>query len=79
LHWDVLVRARAVENLCFFAAVNRTGDGGGASYDGGSVAYGPWGEPLGASGNRSDWPVVVQIDTERVSQVRQRYPFTADR
>jgi predicted amidohydrolase len=79
LHWDVLVHARAIENLCFFAAVNRTGEGGGASYDGGSAAYGPWGEPLGASGNRSDWPVVVKVDTQRVSQVRQRYPFMADR
>ena len=48
-HWDALTRARAIENQCYVVAVNRVGTGGGLSYDGGSVAYDPWGERLAAA------------------------------
>ena len=71
-HWDALTRARAIENQCYFVAVNRTGEGGGIAYDGGSVAYDPWGERLGGGGD------IVTIDPQRVSEVRSRYPFVED-
>ena len=29
MHWDVLLRARAVENQCYVVGVNRVGEGGG--------------------------------------------------
>ena len=39
-YWDVLVPARAIENQCYIAAVNRVGDDGmGLHYNGHSVAY----------------------------------------
>jgi predicted amidohydrolase len=73
-HWDVLTRARAIENQCYVVAVNRSGVGDGVEYDGGSVAYDPWGEPvgIGGGGNASR---VVDIDPARVKLVRARYPF----
>jgi len=73
-HWDVLTRARAIENQCYVVAVNRTGVGDGVEYDGGSVAYDPWGEPLGIGGGVNA-PRVVDIDPSRVKLVRARYPF----
>lgn len=73
-HWDVLTRARAIENQCYFVAVNRTGIGDGVEYDGGSVAYDPWGDPLGIGGG-GNTPRVVDIDPARVRHVRTRYPF----
>ena len=73
-HWDVLTRARAIENQCYVAAVNRTGTGDGVEYDGGSVAYDPWGEPVGIGGG-GNTPRVVDIDPARVKLVRARYPF----
>ena len=73
-HWDVLTRARAIENQCYVVAVNRTGLGDGVEYDGGSVAYDPWGEPVGIGGGSST-PRVVDIDPSRVKLVRARYPF----
>jgi predicted amidohydrolase len=73
-HWDVLTRARAIENQCYVIAVNRTGLGDGVEYDGGSVAYDPWGEPLGIGGGVNA-PRVVDIDPSRVKLVRARYPF----
>jgi predicted amidohydrolase len=73
-HWDVLTRARAIENQCYLVAVNRTGVGDGVEYDGGSVAYDPWGEPVGIGGSGNS-PRVVDIDPARVKLVRTRYPF----
>ena len=73
-HWDVLTRARAIENQCYVVAVNRTGTGDGVEYDGGSVAYDPWGEPVGIGGS-GNAPRVVDIDPARVKLVRARYPF----
>jgi omega-amidase len=77
-HWDVLVRARAIENQCFMIAVNRTGEGGGVRYDGGSAAYGPWGEPLPNLSRPQEGPAIVSIDVERVREIRTRYPFLND-
>jgi predicted amidohydrolase len=77
-HWDVLVRARAIENQCFVIAVNRTGDGGGVHYDGGSAAYGPWGESLPNLSPAHDGTPIVSIDVERVREIRGQYPFLHD-
>jgi predicted amidohydrolase len=81
-HWDALIRARAIENQCYVIAVNRRGEGGGISYDGGSAAFDPWGEPLTTTGDaagRVDSAVaMVDIDPARVRTVREEYPFLRD-
>jgi omega-amidase len=83
-HWDVLVRARAIENQCYVVAVNRTGRGGGLEYDGGSAAYDPMGRRLdgtegGLAGRPADGLPVVEIDPAEVGRVRSELPFTEDR
>jgi omega-amidase len=74
-HWDLLLRARAVENLAHVVGVNRTGEGGGLTYDGGSKAWSPWGEPLAPVATD---PVVVSVDPAEVARVRAKYPFLDD-
>ncbi|MBN1676610.1 MAG: carbon-nitrogen hydrolase family protein [Kiritimatiellae bacterium] len=74
-HWEVLVRARAVENQCFVVAPNQCGVNprtGVASY-GHSLIVGPWGEILAEAGKR---PTVVSatLDRARLRQVRRRIP-----
>jgi len=77
LHWDTLTRARAIENQAWVIAVNRTGTGGTIAYDGGSIAWDPWGdrapETLSPAGTR-----LVTIDPHRVADIRGRYPFLND-
>jgi predicted amidohydrolase len=77
LHWDTLTRARAIEDQAYVVAVNRVGSGGGIAYDGGSVAWDPWGEralELAApNGIR-----LVDVDPTRVAAIRREYPFLAD-
>jgi omega-amidase len=77
-HWDVLTRARAIENQCYMIAVNRTGTGGEGVYDGGSAAYDPWGEAIGIGGGEGTASRVVDVDPARVQRVRTRYPFLRD-
>jgi len=86
-HWDVLVRARAIENQCYVVAVNRVGEGGGIGYDGGSVAYDPWGEIVASSASNPGVrasrgspakPAIARIDPGVVGRMRARYPFVPD-
>ena len=74
-HWDTLIRARAIENQCYVVAVNRAGEGGGLSYDGGSAAFDPWGDPIATSHGGVQY---VELDPERVRTVRAQYPFLRD-
>ena len=76
-HWDTLVRARAIESQCYVIAVNRTGEGGGLMYDGGSAAYDPWGD-LVPPVARADGIMIVEVDPDTVARVRAAYPFLAD-
>ncbi|MDG6777541.1 carbon-nitrogen family hydrolase [Thiomicrorhabdus sp. zzn3] len=78
-HWEILLQARAIENQCFVVGVNRTGtDANGLHYAGGSMVVDPLGDVL------AHWPEVEQyglftVDTEKVKQVRQQFPFLQDR
>lgn len=74
-HWDALIRARAIENQCYVVAVNRTGEGGGIAYDGGSAAFDPWGTPLGT---RVGGVHHIDVDPARVRAVREEFPFLRD-
>ena len=76
-HWETLVPARAVENQCYVVAVNRVGEADGLTYAGGSVAYDPWGVPVGAESD--DGLRIVSVAPEEVLRVRSRFPFTDDR
>lgn len=79
MHWDTLLRARAIENQCYFIGVNRIGEGGGINYDGGSAAFDPWGAPLAQTAVPGvERATTVLISRAEVSRVRDAYPFLAD-
>lgn len=77
-HWDLLLRARAVENQCYVAGVNRVGHGGGHDFTGGSVVLDPLGECLAHAGDREAL-ITATVDPERVREVRKSFPFLRDR
>ena len=76
-HWDVLLRARAIENQCYVIGVNRTGVANGLEYSGGSAAFDPWGDRMTAS--TANGTRIIALDVERVAAVRAEYPFLKDR
>jgi nitrilase len=78
-HWLTLLRARAIENLCYVLAPAQGGrhENGRATF-GHSVLFDPWGETLG---ELAEGPGVVvgDIDVERIAQVRASLPALAHR
>jgi predicted amidohydrolase len=73
-HWDLLVRARAVENTCYTIAPAQCGShfGKRESY-GHSLIVDPWGTVLAEAG---DDPTVItaEIDADRIRDVRRQIP-----
>ncbi len=77
-HWRILLEARAVENQCYVAGVNRIGEGGGHAFGGGSVILDPLGAPL-ARADDEEAVLSAEIEPERVASVRKDFPFLEDR
>jgi nitrilase len=73
-HWEPLLRARAIENLCYVVAAAQTGThpGGRQTY-GHSMIIDPWGAILADTGVRPG-VVAAGIDTSRLRKLRQQFP-----
>ncbi|HEY8627992.1 MAG TPA: carbon-nitrogen hydrolase family protein, partial [Gaiellaceae bacterium] len=69
-HWEVLVRARAIENQCYVAAAGQVGEPmpGRPSY-GRSLIVDPWGTVL-AQAPDEQTVIVAEVDRARVRDVR---------
>ncbi len=78
-HWNTLLRARAIENQCFVAAVNCVGGDEMLPFGGCSAVIDPWGEDIAAGGDQDEELVLATIDLDEVSSVRAQYPFFEDR
>lgn len=77
-HWQTLVRARAIENLCFVAACNRIGNTNDTDFGGGSMLVGPWGDVVIDAGDRAGLSVAT-VDMNVVRSARTAFPALADR
>lgn len=78
-HWHTLIKARAIENLCYLAAAAQTGEhpGGRRTY-GHSIIVGPWGEVLAEA---SDGPGVAAaaLDLDYLQRLRSQFPVLSHR
>lgn len=74
-HWEVLVRARAIENQCFVVAPNQCGanPSSGVVSHGHSLAVGPWGEVLAAARDE-ETALHCVLDPAELWRTRQRVP-----
>ncbi|MBI4923670.1 MAG: carbon-nitrogen hydrolase family protein [Devosia nanyangense] len=78
-HWEVLLRARAIETGCFIIAAAQAGQhqNGRATY-GHSMIVDPWGKILGELGGEGAGVLVADIDPEAVAEARGRVPALAN-
>jgi omega-amidase len=74
-HWDVLTHARAIENQCYVVAVNRTGEGDGLEYNGGSQILDPWGTRCDVMAPGSSLRI-GELSRRMVSKVRETFPLS---
>ncbi len=73
-HWELLLRARAVENQCYVLASAQGGthENGRRTW-GHSLVVDPWGEVLQVL-PEGEGVVLAEVDAQRLAQVRQQLP-----
>ncbi|MCW3004434.1 MAG: Nitrilase/cyanide hydratase and apolipoprotein N-acyltransferase [Conexibacter sp.] len=78
-HWEVLLRARAIENQCFIVAANQVGrHAPGLRTGGRSMIVDPWGIVL-AQASDAETHVVADVDLDRLARIRAELPSLANR
>lgn len=77
--WDTLLRARAIENLCYVAGCNRVGeDGGGMHHAGGSAIVDFKGEYLASFTKNEEGMATATLFLDAVNSFRERFPAFQD-
>jgi len=78
-HWEVLLRARAIENQCYVIAANQFGAHGAGLHSGGrSMIVDAWGVVL-AQAPDAECHIVAEADMQRLQEVRLKLPSLANR
>lgn len=78
-HWEVLLRARAIENLCYVVASAQGGyHVSGRETYGDSMIVDPWGVVLDRLSQGSG-VVVADIDLENIKNIRRNFPVLENR
>jgi deaminated glutathione amidase len=79
-HWEILLRARAIENQVFVIAPGQ-GRLPGPDRDsyGNSMIVDPWGEVLARAGGEGACFVAADLDLERQEEIREKLPSLANR
>jgi len=76
--WKTLLQARAIENQCYVAGVNRVGiDGNRIPYNGNTSVVDPLGNILYQKENAEDI-YTITLKKENLEQIRDKYPFLND-
>jgi predicted amidohydrolase len=76
-HWRTLLKARAIENQCYVAGINRVGKDPKLNYTGFSCVYNPMGKEIVAVENEERL-IATEINKSEVEKVRSKLPFLED-
>ena len=79
-HWEILIRARAIETQCYVAAPGQWGshdDGKGQTW-GHSMIVDPWGVVIAQTSNKDGY-ATARIDMDYLEGVRARFPVQTHR
>ncbi|MDX1919320.1 MAG: carbon-nitrogen hydrolase family protein [Candidatus Caenarcaniphilales bacterium] len=72
-HWEILCKARAIENQVFFAAINQAID---SNCWGRSMIVGPWGETIATLLDQNYGVITETIDLDKVYEIREKLPIS---
>jgi predicted amidohydrolase len=77
--WEKLLYARAIENQCYVAAVNRIGiDGEGVNCIGNSMLIDPKGELIWKAPNQKESTKTVDLNLDELNNFRKKFPVGMD-
>lgn len=78
--WDALLKARAIENMCYCVGVNRTGtDDNGHHYNGHSAVYDVLGEQVSNLKFENEFTETIELQKLHIEKNRQHLQFLNDR
>ena len=79
-HWEMFIRARAVENQCFVIAPGQAGIGaGGIPTYGNSMIVDPWGRILARASSQGEEVISALLDFQEMANIRRRLPALRNR
>lgn len=78
--WIALLKARAIENQCYLAGVNRIGeDGNGIYHSGNTAVHDPMGTQLSDTEPHVQTVEVVELYYSQLQRLREKFGFLNDR
>lgn len=77
-HWEIILRARAIENGCFLVAADQAGEKPLYRAYGNSMVIDPWGRVLARAGEGPE-VIYAEIDLDRVTEARSAIPSLMNR
>lgn len=76
--WSALLVARAIENQCYVAGVNRVGSDPVCEYSGASVIIDPYGRTVAACTLNEASEASTEVNMEKLAAFRQKFPVGED-
>jgi predicted amidohydrolase len=76
--WNALLPARAIENQCYVAGINRTGSDPAAKYNGGTALIDFFGKPIASAGFDREEAVLGTVNIQPLNDFRIKFPALAD-
>lgn len=76
--WDTLLHARAIENQCYVAGVNRVGQDESGRYCGGTLLVDSYGNTAAACPLDEDCAITVELDLQHLRDFRRKFPVLKD-
>ena len=76
--WGALLRARAIENQCFVAGVNRIGNDPQCTYCGASAIIDPYGRTIAECERDKECIAEAKLDMQMLEDFRKKFPVLND-
>lgn len=76
--WSALLVARAIENQCYVAGVNRVGSDPKCNYCGGSAIIDPYGNALATCAMGEECAASAEVNMEALRAFREKFPVLND-
>lgn len=77
--WDILLRARAMENQCYVVGINRIGkDGKDIDHCGGTAVYDFIGQPIATAADNTEQVIYAKLSFSDLSSFKTKFPAYLD-
>ena len=79
MHWEIMQKARAIENQCYMLAADQTGKISGSDFNlGHSMVISPWGDVIDELGCEEGC-ILAELDLIKLRKLRKDFPLLKDR